>query len=44
MLKPEFFQYLIELAENNNKDWFDKNKPRYESDVKLPFEKSLKPS
>jgi uncharacterized protein (TIGR02453 family) len=39
MLSPEFFEYLAELSQNNNKDWFDKNKPRYESQVKLPFEK-----
>lgn len=39
MLTPEFLQFFYELSQNNNRDWFDKNKPRYEAQVKKPFEK-----
>lgn len=38
MLTKNFFQFLKELAKNNNKNWFDLNRARYESDVKKPFE------
>lgn len=38
MLTKNFFQFLKDLAKNNNKDWFDLNRSRYESDVKKPFE------
>jgi len=27
---PEFFKFLKALARNNNREWFEKNKPRYE--------------
>ena len=37
----DFIQFLKELRENNNKDWFDKNRNRYEQEVKLPFEKFI---
>lgn len=30
------FDFLTELAANNNRDWFAANKPRYEGDVKAP--------
>jgi uncharacterized protein (TIGR02453 family) len=33
---PEFFQFLAELAENNDRDWFAANKARYEADVLEP--------
>jgi uncharacterized protein (TIGR02453 family) len=33
---PEFFQFLRELAENNDRDWFAANKARYEADVLEP--------
>jgi len=33
-----FTQFFIELAPNNNKEWFDVNRKRYETDVKKPFE------
>ncbi len=33
-----FLEFFIELAANNNKEWFDRNKPRYVKDVKQPFE------
>lgn len=31
-------QFLYELSQNNNRDWFEKNKKRYEADLKKPFE------
>lgn len=31
--KPETLKFLNELARNNNRDWFNENKARYESDV-----------
>ena len=31
--KPETIKFLNDLARNNNRDWFNENKPRYESDV-----------
>ncbi len=36
---PAFFKFLDELSKNNNKEWFDANRHRYESDVKQPFRK-----
>jgi len=38
MITKNFFQFLKELSANNNKDWFDANRARYEVDVKKPFE------
>jgi uncharacterized protein (TIGR02453 family) len=35
----DFNQFFIELAANNNKDWFDANRSRYQKNVKEPFEK-----
>ena len=34
---PDYLQFFKELAANNNKDWFDKNRKRYESAVRDPF-------
>lgn len=34
----DFCKFFIELAKNNNRDWFHDNKKRYESSVKKPFE------
>ena len=31
--KPETIEFLRELKINNNRDWFNENKPRYEEDV-----------
>jgi uncharacterized protein (TIGR02453 family) len=31
---PALFDFLSELEENNTRDWFQANKPRYERDVK----------
>ena len=32
-IKPETIAFLEQLAENNNRDWFNEHKPRYEEDV-----------
>jgi uncharacterized protein (TIGR02453 family) len=34
---PKLFKFLRDLAANNNKTWFQENKPRYEDDVKEPL-------
>jgi uncharacterized protein (TIGR02453 family) len=34
---PRFFEFLEELSRNNNRDWFQDNKPRYEHDVREPM-------
>jgi len=34
---PELFKFLGDLEKNNNKAWFEKNKVRYEKDVKEPM-------
>ena len=31
--KPESIKFLHELKKNNNRDWFNENKTRYEEDV-----------
>ena len=31
---PTLFDFLRQLARNNNREWFDDNKARYERDVK----------
>lgn len=36
---PNFLDFFKELAANNNKDWFDANRKRYEKTVKDPFKK-----
>ena len=33
-IKPDLFEFLSDLKENNNREWFKKNKDRYESDLK----------
>lgn len=35
---PDFLHFFMELAPNNNKDWFDNNRERYKKSVKEPFE------
>lgn len=35
--QKDFLDFFIELAPNNNKDWFDFNRKRYEKSVKEPF-------
>jgi uncharacterized protein (TIGR02453 family) len=34
----DFNQFFKDLAKNNNKEWFDANRKRYETSVKQPFE------
>ncbi len=34
---PNFFEFLLELRSNNNREWFQANKNRYERDVKEPL-------
>lgn len=34
----DFNQFFKDLAKNNNKEWFDANRKRYEASVKKPFE------
>ena len=33
---PGLFRFLAELKDNNDRDWFEANKPRYEADVLEP--------
>lgn len=33
----DYLEFFKELAANNNKDWFDKNRKRYENEVREPF-------
>jgi uncharacterized protein (TIGR02453 family) len=35
----DFIQFFKDLAGNNNKEWFDENRKRYEREVKDPFKK-----
>lgn len=39
MFDKDFLQFFIDLAPNNNKDWFDENRKRYTKSVKDPFKK-----
>ncbi|MBI1761261.1 MAG: TIGR02453 family protein [Acidobacteria bacterium] len=34
---PALFDFLRELKANNNREWFEANKPRYLADVREPF-------
>ncbi len=34
---PAFFKFFSELAHNNDRAWFEENKPRYKSDVLEPL-------
>lgn len=36
MFSRKTFKFLTELEKNNNRDWFDANKHRYEEDVREP--------
>ncbi|PHN07666.1 DUF2461 domain-containing protein [Flavilitoribacter nigricans] len=35
---PDFVQFFKELSRNNQRDWFQSNKKRYQQSVKVPFE------
>lgn len=37
MITRDYSKFFKELAQNNNKEWFHKNKKRYEEMVKAPF-------
>lgn len=39
MITKEYFDFFAELEQNNNKEWFDNNRKRYETHVKIPFAK-----
>ncbi|MBU1094880.1 MAG: hypothetical protein CVV23_11390 [Ignavibacteriae bacterium HGW-Ignavibacteriae-2] len=39
--KKDFFDFLKELSQNNNREWFAENKTRYELSVKIPFEEFI---
>lgn len=34
---PTLFEFLTDLSENNNRDWFQANRDRYERDVREPM-------
>ncbi len=38
---PDFIQFFQDLRENNDRDWFNENKPRYLTSVKEPFEQYI---
>src|SRR3990172_7685543 len=35
--EPDFLDFFEELSKNNTKAWMDKNRKRYEANIKLPF-------
>ena len=37
MITADFLVFLRDLSQNNNRDWFEKNKSRFEKSVKEPF-------
>ena len=41
MLSSDSLQFLYDLSQNNNRDWFEKNKKRYETALKKPFEATV---
>lgn len=41
MLTTDSLQFLYDLSQNNNRDWFEKNKKRYETVLKKPFEATV---
>jgi uncharacterized protein (TIGR02453 family) len=38
-LTSKYFKFFDELKKNNNREWFEKNRPTYENEVKKPFRK-----
>jgi len=36
-IRPELFEFFRELKNNNNREWFQANKKRYEADVREPL-------
>lgn len=41
MLTKKSFDFLKDLSRNNNREWFQTNKKRYEAELKLPFEQFI---
>lgn len=39
MITKEYFDFFAELEQNNNKEWFDANRKRYDKHIKVPFKK-----
>ncbi len=37
MLQPDFLEFLKDLTNNNQREWFHANKKRYEQTLKAPF-------
>ncbi len=37
----DYLEFFKELAANNNKEWFDANRKRYENSVKKPFQRFI---
>jgi uncharacterized protein (TIGR02453 family) len=38
---PELFDFLRDLAKNNNREWFQQNKQRFESNVREPLQRFI---
>ena len=38
---PDYLEFFKELAANNNKEWFDQNRKRYETAVREPYKNFL---
>lgn len=36
-LPPDYFRFFIELRDNNNREWFNDNKPRFRASVQEPL-------
>lgn len=41
MLSQASLDFLRDLAQNNNREWFHENKKRYEKDLKKPFQNQV---
>ena len=37
LITPNFYEFLKDIAANNNRDWFKERKKRFETDVFMPF-------
>lgn len=41
-IQPELFAFFRDLRENNDRDWFQANKKRYEAHVKIPLQQFIR--
>ena len=41
MITQSFLDFLNDLSQNNNRDWFEQNKPRFQNEVKKPFDQAV---